>query len=197
MLALLAICGAVGTASAQIQWRISVKFILGPSGQMSTNAGAFTTNGVDLASHQAVTTNINYANQLLDRTGRGFRFNLIGIQDEGGASSFFNLSAWSETNTVSLEAAATTSAAASAQFLWRDDAINVYINNTSSGVCSFVGSGTIVFTGSAFGAVRDSVNSARSGHIDLIRAASSNEPMTITRPLTLRATCGSVSTGIP
>ena len=138
-----------GEASAQIQWRISVKFILGASGQMPTNAGAFTTSGVDLTNRQAVTDNINYANQLLDRTGRGFRFNLTEIQDVSGASSFFNLPARSGANKVALEAVATSNATTRAQFLWRDDAINVYINNTSSGICSFPGAGNIIFTGSA------------------------------------------------
>ena len=138
-----------GEVSAQIQWRISVKFILGSSGQFPTNADGFTTAGVNLTNHQAVTDNIAFANELLDRTGRGFRFNLTEIQDVSGASSFFNLPARSEANKVSLEAAATANATARAQFFWRDDAINVYINNTSSGICSFVGAGNIIFTGSS------------------------------------------------
>ena len=116
---------------------------------MPTNSDGYINNNANLTSRQAVTNNINYANHLLDRTGRGFRFNLTEIQDVSGASGFFNLPARSEANKVSLEAAATTSAASRAQFFWRDDAINVYINDTSSGVCSFVGSGNMVFTGSA------------------------------------------------
>ena len=93
-----------GEVSAQIQWRISVKFILGSSGQFPTNADGFTTAGVNLTNHQAVTDNIAFANELLDRTGRGFRFNLTEIQDVSGATSFFNLPARSEANKVSLEA---------------------------------------------------------------------------------------------
>jgi len=143
------VLGASGEARGQIQWRISVKFILGPGDMMPTNSDGFGANSANLTNRQAVTDNINYANQLLDRTGRGFRFNLTEIQDVSGASSFFNLPARSEANKISLEAAATASAGARAQFFWRDDAINVYINNTSSGVCSFVGSGNIIFSGSA------------------------------------------------
>lgn len=134
---------------AQIQWRISVKFILGASGQMPTNSNGFSGNSVNLTNRQAVIDNFNLANQLLDRTGRGFRFNLTEIQEVSGASGFFMLSARSEPNKVALEAVATSNATSRAQFFWRDDAINVYINNTSSGICSFVGSGNIIFTGSA------------------------------------------------
>jgi hypothetical protein len=136
-------------ATAQIQWRISVKFILGSGNMMPTNSDGFDASSVNLISRQAVIDNINFANQLLDRTGRGFRFNLTEIQDVTGAEGFFNASARSLANKEALEAAATANAASRAQFFWRDDAINVYINNTSSGICSFVGQGNIVFTGSA------------------------------------------------
>jgi hypothetical protein len=127
-----------------------VKFILDGNGQMPTNPGTgFSGRAISLTSRQAVSNNINYGNQLLAQTGRGFRFNLTEIQDVTGAAGFYNLPARSEANKIALEAVATSNAASRAQFFWRDDAINVYINNTSSGVCSFVGSGNIIFGGSS------------------------------------------------
>jgi hypothetical protein len=149
LLALSMLCAASENVHGQIQWRISVKFILGASGQMPTNSNGYSGNSANLTNRQAVIDNINLANQLLDRTGRGFRFNLTEVQDVSGASGFFNLPARSEANKIALEAVANSNANTRAQFFWRDDAINVYINNTSSGVCSFVGSGNIIFSGSA------------------------------------------------
>jgi len=150
LLALSTLWAASGNVHGQIQWRISVKFILGASGQMPTNTSTnFGVSGINFTNRQAVTDNINFANQLLARTGRGFRFNLTEIQEVSGASGFFMLPARSEGNKIALEAVATSNATSRAQFFWRDDAINVYINNTSSGICSFVGSGNIIFTGSA------------------------------------------------
>src|SRR5688500_19649727 len=88
---LLALCLLGQPVSAQIQWRISVKFILGSSGQLPSNTdGGFGTSNVDFISRQAVTNNINYSNQLLARAGRGFRFNLTEIQDVSGAAGFFS-----------------------------------------------------------------------------------------------------------
>ena len=45
--------------------------------------------------------------------------------------------------------------------------------------------------------VRDAVNSAQDGDIVLLRAGNYNEPMTITTYVTLRASRGKVSIGIP
>jgi hypothetical protein len=149
LLLALAFCHLAPPASAQVQWRLSVKFILDAGGMMPTNSNGFGDNSVNLTNRQAVNNNIQFANRLLDQTGRGFRFDLTEIQEVRDASGFFNAPARSLANKEALEAAATANAAARAQFFWRDDAINVYINNTSSGICSFVGSGNIIFTGSA------------------------------------------------
>lgn len=135
-------------ASAQLEWRISVKFILGPSGERPSNSGGFSVSGVTLGSPEAVSSNMVFANSLLDRTGRGYRFRLTEIRDVNGWSVFFNLPARDEGNKAALEAVATSNATTRAQFFWRDDAINVYINNTSSGYCSFPGSGNVIFIGS-------------------------------------------------
>ena len=148
VLALIALWIGVVQGHAQIEWRISVKFILGPSGERPSNSGCFGDSGVALVDNNAVINNINYANQLLDRTGRGYRFRLTEIQDVSGWSSFFSIAARDAGNKAALEAVATSNATTRAQFFWRDNAINVYINNTSSGYCSFPGSGNVIFAGS-------------------------------------------------
>lgn len=146
-LAALAFLLSVATSHAQLEWRISVKFILGPSGQMPAGGGGFGASSFALTNNQTVIDNINYANQLLDRNCRGYRFRLTEVQTVSGWSGFFNISARDGGNKTMLEAVATSNATTRAQFFWRNDAINVYINNTSSGYCSFPGGGNVIFAG--------------------------------------------------
>jgi len=85
---------------------------------------------------------------LLTRMGRGYQYQLTEIQDVSGWSGFFSISARDQSNKEDLEAVATSNATTRAQFFYRSDAINIYINNSSSGYCSFPGGGTIIFAGS-------------------------------------------------
>lgn len=142
------LCG-MAAAQADINVRVSVKFILGSSGQLPSNSGGFGAQSVALVSNNAVISNINYANELLRSNRRGYQFQLTEIQNVSGWSSFFNLSARNQANKEALEDTATSNATTRAQFFWRDNAVNVYINNTSSGYCSFPGSGSAIFIGSA------------------------------------------------
>ena len=137
-------------ARADLQVRISVKFILGSSGQRPSNyTGGFGTSSIGLTNNQAIIDNIAYANELLRRAGRGYQYTLTEIQDVSGWSSFFNIPARNGPNKNALEDVATSNATTRAQFFWRDNAINVYINNTSSGVCSFPDDGySAIFIGS-------------------------------------------------
>jgi hypothetical protein len=144
LLALL--CGA-GVAHGQLNVRVSIKFILSAGGARPSNGGCFGANGVNLTSDQAVRDNIALANELMDRMGRGYRYQLTEIQDVTGWSGFFNLAARNGANKAALEAVATSNATTRAQFFWRDNAVNIYINNTSSGWCSFPGDNAI-FVGS-------------------------------------------------
>jgi Pregnancy-associated plasma protein-A len=146
-LAALALLLSLATSHAQLEWRISVKFILGASGQMPAANAGFGASSVFLTNNQAVIDNIAFANQILDRTGRGYRFRLTEVRTVSGWSGFFNLPARDGINKGALEAVATSNATTRAQFFWRDDAINVYINNSSSGYCSFPGDGNVIFAG--------------------------------------------------
>jgi hypothetical protein len=141
------LCGA-GAAHGQLNVRVSVKFILSAGGARPSNGGCFGASGVNLTSDQAVRDNIDYANELMDRLGRGYRYQLTEIRDVSGWSGFFNLPARDGGNKSALEAVATSNATTRAQFFWRNDAVNIYINNTSSGWCSFPGDESVIFIGS-------------------------------------------------
>jgi hypothetical protein len=72
-----------------------------------------------------------------------------------------------------------------------------WVVDRNSGCLYHDGNSLCLLFGGPFTVVRDGVNSAQSGDIVLIRAGNYNEPMTISRPLTLRASRGNVSIGIP
>ena len=149
VMVLAAALGGPHFGHAQINVRVSVKFILGSSGQLPSNSGGFGAQSVALVSNQAVTDNIALANEFLRNNRRGYQFQLTEIQNVSGWSSFFNISARSQSNKEALEATATSNATTRTQFFWRDNAVNVYINNTSSGYCSSPGNGSVIFVGSA------------------------------------------------
>jgi hypothetical protein len=135
---------------AEINIRISVKFILDANGNLPVNSSstAFGGSTTNLINSQAVVNNINFSNQLLAQMGRGYRIDLTEIRQVSGASRFYNINARSSENRIDLETAATAGPAARDRYFWRDDAINIYINNTSSGVCSFPGHYSAIFVGS-------------------------------------------------
>src|SRR5882672_452920 len=103
-LAVLAFLATVTVGHAQLEWRISVKFILGPGGQRPGNSGCFGGSGVALIDNASVISNINYANELLDRNCRGYRFRLTEIQDVSGWSGFFSIAARDGGNKAAIEA---------------------------------------------------------------------------------------------
>src|SRR5678815_3719975 len=88
-----ALLGGAWTASADIVVRVSVKFILGSSGQLPSNTGGFGAQSVALTDSAAVTDNIAYANDLMRRLGRGYTYQLTEVQQVSGWSGFFNLAA--------------------------------------------------------------------------------------------------------
>jgi hypothetical protein len=128
------------TASAalgQLQWRISVKFILDANGNMPA--------GGNMTTLAAVTNEIATANQILDGTGRGYRFQLIEILALINVSQWFNVDVFA--NKTALESAAESNPTT---YAWRTTAINVYINGnpTNSAVCSFPSTGDdVIFVG--------------------------------------------------
>ena len=147
----MAITLAPAVTCAEIQVRVSFKVIRGPNGEFPDNSNTIGVTGLNLNSEQVIRDNITFTNGMLRRRGSPIRLFLRDntVYDvTGQASPWFTQTARSSANKNALEAAATASAAARAAWSWHDDSINVYLNNTRSGVCSLPSSGrSAIFIG--------------------------------------------------
>jgi hypothetical protein len=131
---------------ADITVRISVKFVHKPDG---IGPGAFyygTAAGFE--------TEITRGNQILAATGRGYRLQVMEYLDvqppvPGGEPPdfWFNLKARDEGNRRFIEGAAI---ADQTTWRWSANSINIYVNNSESGYCSFVGDGGAITLGNWF-----------------------------------------------
>lgn len=132
-------------AQADIAIRLSVKFILSPPGTQlifQPGAGRF-----DVSTRAAIEARIVAANQTLEATGWGYYLKLveeIDIQpqapDGQPADYWYNIPARSERRTIEFSAFDQIGT----PWRWNRNAINIYINNSQSGSCSFVGDGTSI-----------------------------------------------------
>ena len=142
--AVLALCSAGPAAQAQIEWRISVKFILDANGRRPP--------GGPMNSNAEVTNRINYANDIYRASGRGYQFRLTEIVDLAGVSQWFNADSTSGSVRNGLSSAARNN---TSTYAFRNNVINVYVNNsTNGGICSFPADGTdiiIVGQGTSIG----------------------------------------------
>lgn len=123
-------------ATAQIVWRVSVKFILNNNGNRP-GSGNINTDA-------EVQAQIDTANAILDAHMRGYRLQLTEIVDVTGLEAFYSADI-NSTNKTLLEASAKANPGVSA---WRTNAINIYINGDGgSGICSFPPGEEIIFVG--------------------------------------------------
>jgi len=139
--------GGLPDLRADITVRISVKFILDSNSNRpawTMGAGTF-----DVSTGAAFDAEITHANQVLRNTGRGFRLlvdEYIDIQPPAPAGQnpdyWFNLDARANRSTFETAALADQTA-----WRWNTAAINIYVNNSSSGQCSFVGGGSSISLG--------------------------------------------------
>jgi hypothetical protein len=136
---------AASPLQAQIEFRVSAKFILDAGGNLPSNNGGFGAQRADVTNAAAVQAQIDLANTILDRHCRGTRYRLTEVLNLSGVSQWFSVPARDSGNRNALESAAM---ANTALYAWRNDAINLYINNTSSAVCSFPGDHNLIFMGS-------------------------------------------------
>lgn len=130
---------------ADITVRVSVKFILKPDGTRPADGNIGTTTGFD--------AEITRGNGILAATGRGYRLQVVEYLDirppvPGGQASdyWYNLPARSNRSVI--EGAAL---ADQATWRWNGNSINIYVNNSSSGQCSFVGTGGAITLGNDIG----------------------------------------------
>lgn len=121
----------------EVTWRVSVKFINDANDNRPTNG--------TITSDAAVQDQIDFANNLPTFTQRGVNLELVEILDVFGAEEWFDRDPDADARDE-LEDEAT---ANTAQFHWRTDAINIYLNNQTAGGCSFPGDGHIIFLGSS------------------------------------------------
>jgi hypothetical protein len=129
----MALCFAPFSSPAQVFFRISVKVFTDSNGNRPT--GRTDANIQD---------DYVYYNELMTKYARGCRFSLTEIvQLPSSLSSWFNVAARDGGNRDALLSAAT---ASPALYAYRSDNVNVYINNSSSGVCCGSNNG-LVFTG--------------------------------------------------
>ncbi len=128
-----ALCLAPPSSPAQVFFRVSVKVFTDSNG----NRPAGRTDA-------QIQDDYVYYNRLLAKYARGCQFSLTEIvQMPSGLSSWYNVTARDGGNRDALLAAATLNPAL---YAYRGDNINVYINNSSSGVCCGSNNG-LIFTG--------------------------------------------------
>src|SRR5206468_5654949 len=95
------------SAQAQIEFRVSAKFILDAGGNLPSNNGGFGSSRADVTNAAAVQAQIDRANVILDAHGRGARYRLTEVVNLSGVSQWFNTPARDSNNRNALESAAT------------------------------------------------------------------------------------------
>lgn len=140
-LGLLVLLGGASESAAEIAVRISVKFILNTNGAYSAGGNIGTNDGFQ--------AEIDRGNPILAATGRAYKMQVveyIGIQPPAPAGSnatyWYNLDARNNRSTIENAAMADT-----VTWRWNPNALNIYVNNSSSGSCSFIGSGVSISLG--------------------------------------------------
>ena len=129
-LGLVILAASVTTAWADHQVNISVKVI-------RTTGGTRPSGGV--ADYSGFKAEIDLGNTVLANTGRGYRLVTVEFVDiqppvPGGQPADYWYSLDARANSGVFEAAAL---ADQVTWLWRSNAINIYVNNSSSGSCAF------------------------------------------------------------
>jgi hypothetical protein len=122
---LLAVGAGAGRLEADIHWRLSVKVIHSDTGAAPTNGGFATTAAFEAHLRQE----LDAYNELLRRMDRGFqlRYELVHLYDVG---EWYDQDARATNTRSDLEREAILHPI---RYAYNLDAINVYINNTSSG----------------------------------------------------------------
>ena len=137
LVALLGWLGCPSPGSAQLQWRVSVKVILDASGNRPTSGNVYTDS--------QIRGEIDTANAILDKYGRGYDYVLTEIVNLNGVSQWYSVDSRDGKNKANLESAALNDPGT---YAYRNNAINVYINGSgNTSVCSFPGGGNIILTG--------------------------------------------------
>lgn len=127
------LCLNLWAANADVVWRVSVKLILGPAGQLPGNPPL---------SNAQIQSQFDFANTNVYFAGRGIRLEnteIVPFTPPSTASrNWFSANLSPQNTRIALEA----EAKANSVYAWRTDAINIYINQgTGGGAASFPNSG--------------------------------------------------------
>jgi hypothetical protein len=143
ILAILSLVAGVGAVQADVTVRISVKFILHPNGTRPSAA--------DIGTIAGFNAELIRGNRVLTTTRRGIRLEVVEYVDiqpapppGRPADYWYNLDARSSRKvfeTAALDDQVT--------WHWSEDAINVFVNDSSSGSCSFPAGGLSISLGSS------------------------------------------------
>lgn len=126
----LALWFAPVASQAQVFFRVSVKVFTDSNGNRPANR-----------TDPAIQDDYAYYNQLLTKYARGTQFSLTEVvQLPSSLSSWFSVAARDSGNRSALQTAATGNPGL---YAYRTDAINLYINDSSSGICCGSGNGLI------------------------------------------------------
>lgn len=127
--------GAIASpAFAQLEWRVSVKFILDGNGHRAPDCPDCDPSGGcecgDLNTDEELWDRFNLANDDMPLYGRGYTFRLVEIIDlDLGPDAAF----WFHSTRDDLGALGDAAQAEPVRFEWRDDAINLYIVGSNGG----------------------------------------------------------------
>lgn len=165
---------AAFTSTAKLQGEIevwlSVKFILHTDGTRPTGSG------IDISTVSGFRDEVDWGNEVMARAARGYKLRVVEYLDiqppvpSGQPNDYwYNLPARSNRQTIETAALADT-----ATWRWRSDAINIYVNNSSSGQCSFVGSGSSIALGGTIFTVGTVVHEI--GHFFNLRHTHAGDP---------------------
>lgn len=129
-LLLVALFGVAPDAGAGVRWRVSVKIFTDDNGNRPVGAFDSVMQGL-----------IDDYNERLQLFGRGLRLELTEVvQLDASLSIWFNRAARNSANRQELQDAATLFPGL---YAYRDNSINVYVNNSSSGICCGGGNGLL------------------------------------------------------
>lgn len=117
-------------SQAQVFFRVSVKVFTDSNGNRPVNRA-----------NAEIQDDYVYYNELLTKYARGCQFSLTEVvQLPSSLSGWFNVAARNSANRGNLQNNATSN---TVLYAYRSDAINLYINNSSSGICCGAGNGLI------------------------------------------------------
>jgi hypothetical protein len=122
---LLLILLGIAPARATVYWRVSVKIILDANGD-----GPTATNEFNYSTEARIRQEFEEYNKLLGRMGWGYKLQLTEVLRLSGISQWFNVNARDGEQRAELEIQAKLHPG---QYAYRPNALNIYVNNTSSG----------------------------------------------------------------